>query len=139
MKKILSKYARLLCAATLLSMSVSAQYDAAKNKVPVFKKDTVSIATFGAIPGGLTLNTVAINNAINTLHKKGGGVVLVPKGLWLTGPVELKSNINLHIQQGAILLFSPDFKQYKLVEGNQSMLPLRVRESLMAMVLDGAR
>ena len=73
MKKILSSYAMLLCAATLVSMGVSAQYDATKNKVPLFKKDTVSIAAFGAIPDGLTLNTAAISNAINALQKKGGG------------------------------------------------------------------
>jgi len=118
MKRILSKSTFLLCAATLASICVSAQYNAVKNNVPVFKKDTVSIATFGAISDGLKLNTVAINNAINALHQKGGGVVLVPQGLWLTGPIVLKSNINLHVQQGAILLFSPDFNQYKLVEGN---------------------
>jgi unsaturated rhamnogalacturonyl hydrolase len=118
MKKILSKYNMLLFAATLVYTAVSAQYNAVKNQVPVFKKDTASIAAFGAVPDGLTLNTMAINNAINALQKKGGGVVLVPKGLWLTGPIVLKSNINLHVQQGAILLFSPDFNQYTLVQGN---------------------
>ena len=118
MKKILSKYTMLLFAATLACTGVSAQYNAIKNKVPVFKKDTVSIAAYGAVPDGLTLNTAAINNVINVLDKKGGGVVLVPKGLWLTGPIVLKSNINLHVENGAILLFSPDFNQFKLVEGN---------------------
>ena len=118
MKKILSKYTMLLFAATLTCTGVSAQYNAIKNKVPVFKKDTVSIAAYGAVPDGLTLNTAAINNVINVLDKKGGGVVRVPKGLWLTGPIVLNSNINLHVENGAILLFSPDFNQFKLVEGN---------------------
>lgn len=89
-----------------------------KKQGACLQKDTVSIAAFGAVPNGLTLNTVAISNAISSLHNKGGGVVLVPKGLWLTGPIVLKSNINLHVEQGAILLFSADFNQYKLVEGN---------------------
>ena len=49
--------------------------------------------------------------------RKGGGVVLVPAGLWMTGPVVLQSNVNLHLQRGAILLFTPDKSQYALVEG----------------------
>ncbi|MEO5912007.1 MAG: glycoside hydrolase family 28 protein [Pelobium sp.] len=87
-------------------------------KTPVFKKDTFNIEKFGAIADGLTLNTRSINDAINECSKKGGGVVLVPGGLWLTGPVEMKSNVNLHIKRDAILLFTPDKSQYKLVEGN---------------------
>ena len=86
--------------------------------VPVFKKDTVSIVKYGAVPDGITLNTKAINNAIAAISKKGGGVVLIPRGLWLTGPIELKSNVNLHLQRDAFLNFSKDFNQYKLVETN---------------------
>ena len=65
-------------------------------KSPVFKKDTISIKKYGAIEDGNTLNTKSINAAIDALSKKGGGVVLVPAGLWLTGPVVLKNNINHH-------------------------------------------
>lgn len=85
---------------------------------PKFKKDTVSILKFGAVPDGNTLNTKAINNAIETLAKRGGGVVLVPAGLWLTGPIVLKSNINLHIAASATLLFTADKSQYPLVKAN---------------------
>ena len=85
---------------------------------PVFKKDTLSIAKFGAVPDGYTLNTKSINNAIDGLSKKGGGVVAVPAGLWLTGPVVLKSNINLYLAAGATLLFTTDFNEYPLVRGN---------------------
>jgi polygalacturonase len=85
---------------------------------PKFKKDTVSIVKFGAVPDGNTLNTKAINNAIETLAKRGGGVVLVPAGLWLTGPIELKSNINLHIAASATLLFTADKSHYPLVKAN---------------------
>ncbi|MDI9869767.1 glycoside hydrolase family 28 protein [Flectobacillus roseus] len=85
---------------------------------PSFKKDTLNIQKLGAKPDGVTLNTETINNAINTISKKGGGVVLVPKGIWLTGPIELKSNVNLHIQKSAIVLFTADKSQYALVEGS---------------------
>ncbi|MFY7840363.1 MAG: glycoside hydrolase family 28 protein, partial [Lacibacter sp.] len=90
---------------------------------PKFKKDTVSIVKFGALPDGFTLNTKAINNAIEALAKKGGGVVLVPAGLWLTGPIVLKSNINLHVAASATLLFTADKSQYQLVKANWEGLP----------------
>lgn len=83
-----------------------------------FKKDTINVISFGAKGDGIFLNTQSINKAIASLSSKGGGVVLIPSGLWLTGPIELKSNINLHIKRDAILQFTDDFSQYKLVEGN---------------------
>jgi polygalacturonase len=85
---------------------------------PVFKKDTVNILKYGAKSDGITLNTKAINNAINACSAKGGGVVLIPQGLWLTGPIVLKSNVNLHVSRAAILQFTDDKSQYPLVAGN---------------------
>jgi polygalacturonase len=85
---------------------------------PAFKKDTFNVKNYGAKADGITLNTIAINKAINACSAKGGGVVLVPQGLWLTGPVELKSNVNLHISRAALLQFTDDKSQYHLVEGN---------------------
>jgi polygalacturonase len=90
---------------------------------PKFKKDTLSIKKYGAIADGYTLNTKSINAAIDALTKKGGGVVLVPSGLWLTGPIVLKNNINLHLAAGATLLFSADKSQYPLVTANWEGLP----------------
>lgn len=96
-------------------------------KMPVvktsFKKDTFNILKYGAIADGITLNTKAINDAIIACNLKGGGVVLIPTGMWLTGPVELKSNVNLHLQKNAILQFTKDRSQYKLVAGNWEGLP----------------
>ncbi len=88
-----------------------------------FKKDTFNIVKYGAKSDGLTLNTKSINDAIIACNKKGGGVVLVPKGMWLTGPVELKSNVNLHLQANAILQFTKDFDQYPLVASNWEGIP----------------
>jgi polygalacturonase len=90
---------------------------------PKFKNDTISIIKYGGVPDGNTLNTTAINNAIDALNKKGGGVVMVPAGLWLTGPVILKSNINLYLSPGATLLFTKDFNQYPLVKANWEGIP----------------
>jgi polygalacturonase len=88
-----------------------------------FRKDSMSILKFGAVADGRTLNTKAINAAIDACGKKGGGVVVVPAGLWFTGPIELKSNVNLHLKKGALLQFTKDFDQYQLVEGNWEGLP----------------
>ncbi|MDI9882199.1 glycoside hydrolase family 28 protein [Flectobacillus longus] len=85
---------------------------------PNFKKDTLNIQKLGGKPDGVTLNTQIINDAINSISQKGGGVVLIPKGIWLTGPIELKSNVNLHIQKAAIVLFTGDKSQYALLEGS---------------------
>ncbi len=82
------------------------------------KNDTTSIITFGAKGDGVALNTESINKTIASVSQKGGGVVLIPSGLWLTGPIELKSNVNLHLKRDAILQFTDDFDQYKLVQGN---------------------
>lgn len=85
---------------------------------PVFKKDSFYITKYGAKTDGLTLNTTSIQNAINDCNKKGGGVVVIPAGFWVTGPIELKSNVNLHLQKNALLEFTKDFSQYKLIAGN---------------------
>lgn len=94
-----------------------------KVQLPVFKKDTFNITQYGAKPDGITINSQSINAAISDCHKKGGGVVLIPAGLWLTGPVELKSNVNLHLERNAILQSTSDFTQYRLVPGNWEGLP----------------
>lgn len=102
-------------------------------KTPVFQKDTLSIVRQGAVPDGYTLNTKSINATIETLSKKGGGVVLVPPGLWLTGPVVLKNNINLHLATGATLLFTKDFDQYPLVQSNwEGLLQMRNQSPISA-------
>ena len=88
-----------------------------KAQQPAFKRDTVRITAYGAQPDGHTLNTDAIHKAIDALNKQGGGVVMVPPGLWMTGPIVMKSNINLHLSENATLLFTPDKTQYALTEG----------------------
>lgn len=82
---------------------------------PHFKKDTFDIRSYGAVNDALTLNTVAINQTINACAKNGGGVVLVPAGYWLTGPIVLQSNVELHTLRGALVAFTDDRSQYPLV------------------------
>ena len=79
---------------------------------PKFPNKRVSIVDFGATEGGTIKVTSSINKAISQLAELGGGQVVIPKGKWLTGPIVLKSNINLHLEEGAELLFSQDFSDY---------------------------
>jgi polygalacturonase len=83
---------------------------------PQISDNTVSIIDFGAVSDGQTLNTKAIADAIDKVSRKGGGKVIIPRGLWLTGPIILKSNINIHIKEGALVIFSPDKSLYPLIE-----------------------
>ena len=82
---------------------------------PHFKRDTFNIVNYGAIADGLTLNAAAINKAIDECAKQGGGTVLIPRGSFVTGPIIMKSNINLHLDKGALLIYTKDFDQYPLV------------------------
>lgn len=82
-------------------------------KMPDFKKcKRLSITTFGAVPGDKEKTTQAIAKAIDEANRIGGGVVVIPQGEWLTGKVHLKSNVNLHLDKGALLLFSENPEDY---------------------------
>jgi polygalacturonase len=120
------KSALTLCAiisATLATRAQSANFSLPAVQKTSFKKDSFNIRNYGAIADGLTLNTVAINKAITTCNQKGGGVVVVPAGFWLTGPVELKSNVNLYLASNSTLQFTTDKSQYPIVAGNWEGIP----------------
>ncbi len=84
---------------------------------PIFPNNIVNIKDFGAISDGRTLNTKAFAEAINACKKVGGGTVVVPPGTWLTGPIKLESNINLHLERGALIQFSNRFEDFPLIAG----------------------
>ena len=83
---------------------------------PGFSEYTVSITEFNAVPGGQVLNTKAIADAIHNVVSHGGGKVVIPRGIWLTGPIVLQSNVNLHAEAGALVIFSTNKDLYPLVE-----------------------
>ena len=87
-----------------------------KVKEPVIPKNSVNIRDFGAVNGGYVLNTQAFADAIAAVSKKGGGKVIIPPGIWLTGPIILKSNLELHAETGALIKFSTDKSLYPIIE-----------------------
>jgi polygalacturonase len=79
---------------------------------PIFPDRECVITNFGAVPGGKISNTESFKKAIESCASSGGGRVTVPKGLWLSGAIHLKSNIDFHLEKGARVIFSNDVKEY---------------------------
>jgi unsaturated rhamnogalacturonyl hydrolase len=84
----------------------------ARIKAPIFPGRDFTITDYGAKAEENFDNTDAIKKAIAACNKAGGGRVVVPAGVWLTGAVHLKSNVNLHISEGATLKFIPAPDKY---------------------------
>lgn len=80
--------------------------------VPEFRNADFNIDDFGAIGDGITDCSESIDEAIKACSAQGGGKVIVPSGTYLTGAVHLRSNVNLHISEGAVLLFDTDKSKY---------------------------
>ncbi|TDD30581.1 glycoside hydrolase family 28 protein [Kribbella turkmenica] len=83
-----------------------------RTQPPHFPARDFPITRYGAIADGGTDATAAIRTAIEACHRAGGGRVVVPAGTFLTGAIHLRSNVNLHVSEGATLLFSADPAQY---------------------------
>lgn len=91
---------------------IDAPFEMPQLKRPEIPFKKFDIRDYGAEEGGLTKNTEAIKTAIAAAVKTGGGIIVIPKGKWLTGPIHLDNNINLYISKDAELLFSQDIGDY---------------------------
>lgn len=112
-------------------------------ELPSFRDYETTIIEHGAIADGKSLNTEAINNAISACSEKGGGKVIIPEGLWITGPIQMKSNVNLHVSKGALVMFSKNLDDYPLIEnyfeGNKQVraMPLLYANELQNIAITG--
>jgi len=90
-----------------------------------FSDKTYNINDFGAVADGKTMNTAAFEKAIKACAENGGGKVIVPNGKYLTGAIHLESNVNLHLEDNAEILFSTNPKDYPIIhtswEGTELM------------------
>ena len=84
-------------------------------KAPVIPDANVILTDYGADPTGQKLCTEAFAKAVDALAAIGGGHLIVPAGVWFTGPIQLKSNIDLHLEMGAVIKFAADETLYPLI------------------------
>lgn len=82
---------------------------------PRIPNRSVNVTRYGAKGDGVSLNSRAFAMAIGDLAARGGGRLVVPSGRFLTGPIELQSNIELHVTAGATLAFSTDPADFPIV------------------------
>ncbi len=85
-------------------------------KAPAIPDTKVCLSDFGADATGSRLSTEAFAKAIEALTQQGGGHLIVPAGVWLTGPIVLKSNIDLHLEMGAVIQFAADESLYPIIK-----------------------
>ncbi|HYE58820.1 MAG TPA: glycoside hydrolase family 28 protein [Rhodothermales bacterium] len=84
----------------------------ARIRPPRFRDRDFDITRYGAVAGGTVDCTDAFRRAIAACHGAGGGRVVVPAGTFLTGPIHLRSRVNLHVSEGATIQFSNDPARY---------------------------
>ncbi len=124
MKRISLLFAASLCFAQppedFGQLTANLPFQMAAPQLPEIPNRTCLITSHGAAGDGQTLNTAAFAKAIETCAKSGGGRVIVPRGLWLTGPIQLQSNIDLHLESGAVLLFSRRLEDYAVTDSSGS-------------------
>lgn len=110
--------ALFLLATCLLAAAAHGQPQGAENAQP---KGTAmfNILDYGAKTDGVTLNTKAIQSAIDACGAAGGGVVLFPPGTYLSGTIELRDNVTLRLEANATLLGSKDIEDYPLKSDEQ--------------------
>lgn len=92
------------------------EFDMPRVQEPNIPGNVVNITDFGAVPGGQVLNSRAFADAIDAVTAKGGGKVVIPAGIWLTGPIILKSKLEIYTEPGALVIFSTDKDLYPVIE-----------------------
>ena len=97
----------------------SLPFEAVAPELPVIPETTVRLTDFGGVADGATLNTEAFERALVSLSESGGGHLLVTEGIWLTGPIKLRSNIDLHLEHNSIILFSNDKSLYPILPADR--------------------
>lgn len=138
---------KILAAATAIALgsawAAAADYSKHYENLPIpiqqvkevtFPDYKVDIRDFGGVADGVTLNTQAFAKAMEHLASKGGGVLTVPEGIWYTGPIQFDHNINLHLDRGALILFSENLADYPALKSDwegisthRAMSPLTAR------------
>ena len=100
-------------------------FEMEKVALPQIPKRSVCLSDFGGVGDGVTLNTEAFARAIEALAQQGGGRLIVPAGIWRTGPIALQSRIELHLDANALVVFDPNPDLYPIIDTNFEGLDVR--------------
>lgn len=138
MKKIIISLLALLAVTAVQANNDYAKYyqnlpvQMPQPTLPTIPDNQVSILDCGGKGDGLTLNTEAFAKAISQLNKQGGGHLNVPAGIYLTGLISLKDNIDLHLEKNAIIVFSEDKNDLIKVDKTTGAKELRASTAITA-------
>src|SRR5215831_15510525 len=114
---------RIITSLLFATFVLAADANAADQQAPALPQipqgKTFSITDYGAVADGKTMCTDAIAKAIDGCKSAGGGTVVIPAGKFLTGPFDLASRINLHLDERATLLFTDDFDAYPITNNRR--------------------
>jgi len=135
MKKIVSFYLVILATVLVSSCSKPAEkipqiiaepefkqyfsnikFDMPKITRPIFDNYQVAVTEFGGVGDGKTDNTEAFAKAMKDISQRGGGHLVVPRGVWCTGPISFEDNIDLHLTEGAVILFTDNYDAYPIID-----------------------
>ena len=83
---------------------------------PSFPETRVLLTDCGGVGDGHTDNTQAFASAMQQVANQGGGHLVVPRGVWITGPISFEDNVDLHLEEGAVIYFSGDYDKYPIVD-----------------------
>ena len=104
-------------------------FDMPRVQLPSIPNRTAVLTDFGELGDDVKQNTAVFNAAIDILSSRGGGRLIVPAGIWRTGPIELKSHIELFVDKDAVIVFDPDQSLYPVIDTNFEGLDVRRCES----------
>ena len=132
------KFFKIFIAATVAALTLSCGTTAGDENIcegvpfdmpvvlrPSIPARKVLLTDFGAVGDGVTLNTESFAEAIASLVRRGGGTLVVPAGIWLTGPIGLESHIELRLDKDAVIVFSTDQDLYPIIDTNFEGLDVR--------------
>lgn len=106
----------LIASIRIPSAAVTGQIEKKKGPDTTKSSLVLNVRDYGAAGDGTTNDTVALQQTINRCEVLGGGEVLVPAGNYLTGTIQLRSNVTLHLEKDAVISGSPDFNDYPVAQ-----------------------
>ena len=113
------------CQADIDQLTRSASFDMPRVMLPQFPDRTYNVLNYGADPTSFTLSTEAIQQAIDECTSQGGGTVVIPEGIYTTGPITLRSNVRLYTAPNSFVLFSHDLDLYEIYDDWFEGLPTK--------------